>query len=106
MERGIDYTGRERALLWALAAIGGLGVNGAFVYGVFARPGALAAALTNPIALAFVLEALILMGMLAYLLPRWGVSRRSRLVFVALSLLGGIVFALPIVVLWRRRGDG
>src|SRR5205085_2106271 len=63
MERGIDYTGRERAVLRALAAIGGLGVNGAFIYGVFARPGALAAALTNPIALAFVLEALILMGM-------------------------------------------
>jgi hypothetical protein len=103
VERAIEYTPRERATLWALAAAGGLGVNGAFVYGLLARPGAMGAALGNPIALAFALEAFVLMGMLAYLLPRWGVSRRSRLVFVALSLLGGIVFALPVVMLWRRR---
>jgi hypothetical protein len=104
MEREIAYTPRERAALWTLAAVGGLGVNGLFVHGLLARPGAMAGALGNPIALAFVLEAFVLLGMLAYLLPRWGVSRRSRFAFVALSLLGGIVFALPVVLLWRRRG--
>jgi len=43
------------------------------------------------------------MGALAYLLPRWGVTARSRLAFVALSLLGGVAFALPVVLLWKRR---
>ncbi len=101
--RAIDYTARERRALWLVAVAGGVGLNGAFVYGMLARPGALEAALANPIALAFLLEAFLMMGVLAYLLPRWGVTTRSRLAFVALSLLGGIAFALPVVVLWKRR---
>ena len=103
MEHPIVYTARERSALWLLAIVGGVGLNGAFLYGMLARPGALEAALGNPIALAFLIEAFLMMGALAYLLPRWGVTTRSRLAFVALSLLGGVAFALPVVVLWKRR---
>ena len=103
MEHSIVYTARERGALWLLAIIGGVGLNGAFLYGMVARPGALEAALANPIALAFLIEAFLMMGALAYLLPRWGVTTRSRLAFVALSLLGGVAFALPVVLLWKRR---
>jgi hypothetical protein len=90
VEHPIVYTARERGALWLLAILGGVGLNGAFVYGMLARPGALEAALVNPIAL-------------AYLLPRWGVTTRSRLAFVVLSLLGGVAFALPVALLWKRR---
>jgi len=103
VEHPIVYTARERGALWFLAIVGGIGLNGAFVYGMLARPGALEAALANPIALAFLIEAFLMMGALAYLLPRWGVTTRSRLAFVALSLLGGVAFALPVVLLWKRR---
>ena len=100
------YSSIERLGLWTLAAVGLVGLNGAFVYGLVARPGSLQAALRNPVALAFIVESLVLVGVLAWLLRRWGVSRVHWLWFVALSLLGGIAFALPVVVLaGRERGD-
>ena len=97
----IPYSRAERSWLTVLAVVGFVVLNGAFVYGLL-TPGVLRGALTNPIALAFIVEALVMVGVLAYLLARWGVSRRSWIWFVALSLLGGMAFALPVVLLWRR----
>jgi hypothetical protein len=102
MRIDIEYTPAERRLLWALAALGFVGVNGAFLYSL-TRPEVLEEALTNPLGLAFVAEALLLMGVLAYLLARWGVSRVSWVWFVLLSLLGSMAFALPVALLWRGR---
>ena len=99
----IIYTARERLWLSALGAVGFVVLNGAFVYGLVARPEALAAAMANPVAAAFIVEALMLTGALAYLLPRWGLCRLHWGWFVALSLLGGLAFAVPVVLLWRRR---
>ena len=99
----VQYSPRERFWLWTLAVWGFLIVNGAFVYGLF-RPGALAEAMANPLALAFIVEALVLVGVIAYLLSKWRVSRMSWWWFVILSLLGSMAFALPIVLLWRSRG--
>ena len=101
----IDYTPRERLALTLLAAIGLLGTNGAFVLALVLRPHALSDALANPIALAFVVEAFVMVAALAYLLPRWGVTRRSWVAFVLLSLLGGLAFALPVALLWRPRRE-
>ncbi len=99
----VQYSPRERFWLWTLAVFGFVTVNGAFVYGLF-QPGALAEAMANPIALAFQLEAMVLVGVFAYLLSRWGVSRLSWRWFVILSLLGSIAFALPVVLLWKSGG--
>ena len=101
----VSYSARERFWLWTVALVGVAGLNGAFVYGAFVRPELLAAALANPVALAFVIETLVLTGVLAYLLERWGVSRLRWPWFVGLSLVGGIAFALPVVILWKRRGS-
>lgn len=103
MRQDVSYSRGERAALLAVAACGLIGLNGAFVFGLLARPGALQAALGNPISLAFLAEAMLLMFVLGYFLPRWGATRRSWIVFVALSLLGGIAFALPLVLLWPGR---
>jgi len=97
----ISYSARERAWLWALAVVGLVGLNGAFLYGLVFRPDLLTSALTNPVAAAFIGEALLLTGAFAYLLEKWGVSRLSWGWFVALSLAGGIAFALPVVLLWK-----
>lgn len=95
-----EYTPRERFWLWTVAVVGAVGLNGAFVYGVFFQPGALAEAMANPVSLAFMAEAWVLVGLLAYLLTRWGVGRLGWGWFVLLSFLGGIAFALPVVLLW------
>jgi hypothetical protein len=97
----IEYQRSERLFLWSLAVVGFLGVNGAFLYGLL-QPGVLQQALSNPVALAFMVEAMLLMGALAYFLARWQVSRLHWAWFVVLSLLGGMAFALPVVLLWPR----
>ena len=107
MVEQVEYSPGERFWLWTLAVFGFLAVNGAFVYGLF-RPGVLAEAMTNPIALAFMGEALVLVGVIAYLLTKWRVSRMSWRWFVILSLLGSMACALPVVLLWPsgRLGSG
>ena len=102
----VEYHRTERILLWGLAVLGFVGVNGAFLYGLL-QPGVFAEALANPIALAFMFEAMLLLGAFAYLLTKWQVGRLSWVWFVALSMLGSMAFALPIVLLWpgsRERG--
>lgn len=102
MEREIEYSPRERFWLWTLAVFGIVVVNGAFLHGLLFQSGTLADAMTNPIAVAFMAEALVLVGVFAYLLSKWSVNRLAWGWFVLLSLLGSMAFALPIVLLWRR----
>ena len=103
MPSTVTYSATERFWLRALAVIGFVGVNGAFFYGLFARPGSLQAALTNPVSLAFLAEALLMVAVLAYLLGKWGLSRLSWRWFLFLSLLGSMAFALPVMLLWEKR---
>ena len=70
----VEYGRAERTALWGLAVVGLFGVNGAFLYGVI-HPEIVRAALGNPISLAFMAEALLLVIALAYLLTKWGVTR-------------------------------
>lgn len=97
-----EYTTRERFWLQVLAVVGFVGVNGAFIYGLLFEPSALKSALTNPISAAFVVEALILVGVWAYLLRKWRVTRIAWGWFVLLSVIGSMAFALPVALLWRR----
>jgi len=92
----------ERVGLWIVAAFGFLVVNGAFVYSLLARPDAMDEALRNPLAAAFIVEALVLVGVLAWLLHRTGWSRLHWAWFVALALFGSLAFALPVALLWGR----
>ncbi len=102
MHHDIEYSQTERLCLVALGGFGFLAVNGAFVYGLLFQPNALTAAITNPLAAAFIVEALVLVGVFAYLFERWGVSRLSWKWFVFLSLVGSMAFAIPIVLLFPR----
>jgi hypothetical protein len=55
------------------------------------------------VALAFVAEALLLVPLLAYLFTRWRVSTLGWGWFVGFSLVGGLLFAVPAVLLLSRR---
>ena len=106
MPHPIEYSPVERFWLAALGVFGFLAVNGAFIYGLLFQPDALMNALTNPLAAAIVAEALVLVGVFAYLFQRWGVSRLGWGWFVFLSLLGSMAFAISIVLLYPRRDEG
>ena len=103
MQHAICYTHTERFWLAALGAFGFFVVNGAFVYGLLFQPDAMTAAWTNPLAAAFIVEALVLVGVFAYLFERWEVSRLGWGWFVFLSLLGSMAFAIPVVLLFPKR---
>jgi hypothetical protein len=106
MERPVEYSSAERAWLVGLAVFGFVVLNGVFAYGLMVVPGSLHQALTNPIAASMIADTLILMGLLAYLLRKWGVSHIAWGWFVVLSLAGGMLFSLPLALLWRaRRGS-
>ena len=106
MRHAIDYTLTERFWLAALGVFCFLAVNGVFAQGLLFQPDALTATLTNPLAAAFIVEALVLVGVFAYLFERWGVSRLGWGWFVFLSLLGSMAFAVPVVLLFPRRDGG
>jgi hypothetical protein len=100
MQNGVKYSSRERFWPWTLAVFGFVVVNGAFVCGLLFQPGAFSESMTNPIAAAFIVEAMLLVGVFAYLLSKWRVTRLLWWWFVLFSLFGSMVFALPIVLLW------
>jgi hypothetical protein len=101
----MEYSPQERVWLGVLALVGGAGLNGVFLWALLVHPTWVSDALRNPVALAFVLEALVMVGVLAYLLGRWQVSRVHWAWFTLLALAGGIAFALPVVLLWRGNNE-
>ncbi len=95
----MEYTRAERFWLMALAAVGLLGINGAFLWSLYAGPGTIDATLSNPLALAFVIEAMLLVVTLAWLFRKLGLTRLGWGWFIALSLIGSLAFAIPVALL-------
>lgn len=98
-----QYSPLERLALWSLALVGFLLLNAVFLWAVLWKPELISQAMTNPVSAVFLAESFLLMGFLAYLLTKWKVARLHWAWFIALSLLGSMAFALPIVLLWPRR---
>lgn len=100
----IEYSRAERMWLWALALFGFVGVNGVFVWCLLYRPEAVRESMANPVSAAFAVEAMVLVGFLAWLFRKWGVSRLGWGWFVLLSFVGSLAFAIPVTLLFPRRG--
>jgi hypothetical protein len=101
-------TPRQRALLTLVALFGLLGPNGVFVYYVLFRWNDLLAGMRNPVALAFLIEAMVVMVLLAALIALRPVGRWGWKTFLALSLIGGLAFSIPTFILMnapRRRDE-
>ena len=90
-------------LLWTLALVGFLGINAVFLYGAFWRPDLITPALTNPISVAFIVEALVLTAFGAWVVWLLGLRRPGPVTFVALSLIGSLAFSVPLLILMHLR---
>lgn len=99
----MEYSRAERNWLWLLAAVGLVGINGVFFWTLYARPDALDAALRNPLAIAFMIEAMLLVVTLAWLFRKVGLTRLGWGWFVVLALVGSLAFAVPVALLMPRR---
>ena len=101
----IVYSPLEKRILIVGGAFGLVVLNSVFIGAALLKPEALVEAFTNPIALVFIAESFLLLGLFAYLLRKWGVLKLSWGWFVVLALAGSMLFALPVVLLWPRRAE-
>ena len=94
----LELTRTELRILLALAVFGALIPNGVFLFYFFSSPETTTIALTNPISLVFIIEAFILMLLFAWLLRKVNSKTLSGRMFVIMSLLGTMVFSIPVAL--------
>jgi hypothetical protein len=101
----LDRLAPYRSVLYVLAAIGFVGLNGAFLAYALFQPELMAEAFANPIALVFILEAFLMMGVLAWLISRVGFQNPGWGLFVVLSIIGSLAFSVPAFLLLHLRNE-
>jgi hypothetical protein len=91
-------------ILLLIALFGMVVPNGLFLYWLFYEYEGLASAAQNKLALAFIIDAFMVLGLLAYYFARNPVGRVKWYWFVLLSILGGLGFSLPLYW-WLNKRD-
>ncbi len=84
--------------MWLLvvSAFGLIVPNGLFLYWLFVEYQGLTQLWSNRLALAFIMDAFIALALLSYWYARHPIGRVRWPVFVALSIIGGLAFSLPL----------
>lgn len=95
MEPWKPFTRTQEKVLIVLALFGFMIPNGIFLYYAIAEPKLFFAAHTNPVAAVFILEALLLMVMFAWLIDRWNFRSPGWVVFILMSMVGSMAFSVP-----------
>lgn len=93
----------QRNLLLGFAVAGFVVPNGIFLYYLVADFSVVSAAHTNPVAAAFIGEAIFLMALFAWLLKRALPHSRHWLGFLAASIIGSLAFSVPLFVVLLAR---
>ena len=91
--------------MWlVLVALFGLLVpNGIFVYWLLTEFDGVGLVIANRLALAFIIEAFLVLGIMAYYFARYPIGPVRWYWFVALSLIGGLGFGLPFYYWLNKR---
>ena len=89
----------EKHVLLGIAILSLLGPNGVFLYYMFFGQNEYAAAMRNPMALVFMLDAFLATGLMAYYIAKTSLKKNEWLRFVLLSLVGSLGFSLPLFFL-------
>ena len=82
-------------VLLLIALFGLLVPNGLFLYWLFYEYDGLANVIQNKLAIAFILDAFLSLGLLTYYFASRPIGRIRWYWFVVLSLLGGLGFSIP-----------
>ena len=82
-------------ILLALALFGLIVPNGIFIYWLFNEFHGLQEVLNNKLAVAFIIDAVLAMFLIAYYFARHPIGKIKWYWFVVLSLVGGLGFSIP-----------
>lgn len=103
----LEFSRKQEIGLLVLSIIGLLGPNGLFIWATVVAPESVGAAMGNPVAQVFMVEAFVLMFLFAYLIARQGLRSPGWMTFVLMSLVGSMMFSVPACLyLWSRRMRG
>jgi hypothetical protein len=91
-------------ILLAIALFGLIVPNGLFLYWLLYEHEGLANVAQNKLALAFIIDAFMALGLLAYYFARKPIGRVKWYWFIVLSLLGGLGFSIPLYW-WLNKRD-
>ena len=89
--------------LVAVALFGLLVPNGIFVYWMLAEFNGVGPVVENKLALAFMIEAFLVLGIMTVYFARNPIGRVKWYWFVVLSLIGGLGFGIPFYYWWNKR---
>jgi hypothetical protein len=99
----MNLSPKQRLLLTLAAVFGLLGPNGVFLYYALFRRDDLLTAMRDPVTLAFVIEAFLVVALLAWYFAWRPLGRWGWKLFVVLSLVGGLGFGIPAFLLLNAR---
>lgn len=98
-------TKHHHGTLLAIAVFGLIVPNGMFFYSVFVQFTSFEAVLTNWLALGFIIDAFMAMGLLAWWFAKHPLGPYGWRSFILLSLLGGLGFSLPFFYYLNTRSN-
>ena len=94
----VPLSSRSRFLILLFAIVTFVGPNGMFLYYAFSRPELMQQANANPIALAFMIEAMMMLGLFLVFIWRKSKSVAKVLLYLFLSFIGSLAFSVAIYI--------
>lgn len=85
-----------RIILLILAILAAVGPNGVYLYSIVTDPGLNQAALENPVALAFMIEAMMLLTLFLWYVYYRTKSWLQVLLYLLFAFLGSLAFSFPL----------
>ena len=99
----MNFTEKQRYILWDAAAIGLFGINGLFFFATFFRTKQVSQAYNNLYAMTFIIEAFVLLIFTLFSYTIAKLQSPGWKGFLILLLLGSLVFSISFCLLrWSR----
>lgn len=99
-----ELTKAQRIILWCASVMGLFGINGLFLYVVFVHPEQIGGARSNLFAMAFILEAFVLLPVFCFLIAIAKLKSSGWIAFLVLSLASSLAFSIPFSLLMWSGG--
>lgn len=101
-KNALGLTAGQRKVLLVVAVLAFLGPNGLYLYYAATQPELNAQALSNPVSLAFMIEAMMLLALFLWFVFKTTRSWAKVGLYLVLAFLGSLAFSLPFFLSRKR----